>query len=130
MTQPLAVLLNDIAPWIDDVAAGRLLYGLRAWLPAGHVISLIHAVPEAHPDGMARLTGIYRESTIAVRPRSGDAVAQLLASWPLPAPGLVPTSRWYVLDPYAALGFSLMASYAAVAFHPALPPPETCADAA
>ncbi|MFG2483360.1 SAM-dependent methyltransferase [Streptomyces virginiae] len=86
-TKPIAVLLHEVLPWIDDDQARRLLETLRTWLPGGSVVSFVHAA-DSHPESVPGLIAVYREAGILYRPRTVEQLLSIAACWDLEDPGI------------------------------------------
>ncbi|MET9958229.1 SAM-dependent methyltransferase [Streptomyces sp. NPDC006326] len=86
--RPMAVLLHEVLPWIGDVEARRLLSVLLSWLPAGSVLSVVHAAADGHPEPAPDLVRLYREAGILYRPRTLEQLLALADGWALEAPGV------------------------------------------
>ncbi|MFK8912357.1 SAM-dependent methyltransferase [Streptomyces sp. YS-3] len=121
-TRPVAVLLHDILPWIeDDQAVTSALAVLRKWLPPGSALSITHASPDlaVTPDAKAKLTALRaEEAAVAFRPRTRTAIQTLFGGWPLLDPGLVPTHRWHPGHPDARAPAAHSGAYAGIALKP------------
>lgn len=99
LTQPIAVLLHDVLPWISFTDAVRAVTRLRDLLPAGSALSITHATPDFDFDGTAALVKTYRtEAGIDFKPRPLHGLRALLGDWRLEFPGVVPTARWQPSD--------------------------------
>ncbi|MFG3403836.1 SAM-dependent methyltransferase [Streptomyces sp. NPDC048142] len=93
--RPIGVLLHAVLPWLGDEPAHTVLAALKSWLPSGSVLSVTHATTDTAPEAMAALADLYEGVGIGFRPRSGQQVRDLLASWaPLEAGGPVTTASW------------------------------------
>ncbi|MEE1930676.1 SAM-dependent methyltransferase [Streptomyces sp. TRM 70351] len=94
--RPIAVLLHDVPPWLDDDTARTTLQALHARLPPGSVLSLTHATGDFAADTqMQHLAELYREAGIPFWPRNRTTLAMLLGPWTLPGDrGLVTTAAW------------------------------------
>ncbi|MFI6005071.1 SAM-dependent methyltransferase [Streptomyces sp. NPDC051366] len=86
--RPIAVLLHEVLPWISDGKAQHLLETLRNWLPAGSVLSVVHAAADSHPESTPALAGLYRKAGILYRPRSLAQLLALVHSWDMDATGI------------------------------------------
>lgn len=86
--RPIAVLMHEVLPWISDGKAQHLLETLGNWLPAGSVLSVVHAAADSHPESTAALAGIYRKAGILYRPRSLKQLLALVEAWNVDAPGI------------------------------------------
>ncbi|MCX5303024.1 SAM-dependent methyltransferase [Streptomyces sp. NBC_00160] len=86
--RPIAVLLHEVLPWISDGKARHLLEALRNWLPAGSVLSVVHAAADSHPESTPALAGLYRKAGILYRPRSLKQLLALVRDWHVEAPGI------------------------------------------
>ncbi|MFI7356238.1 SAM-dependent methyltransferase [Streptomyces avidinii] len=84
----IAVLLHEVLPWISDGEAQHLLETLRNWLPAGSVLSVVHAAADSHPESTSALAGLYRKAGILYRPRSLKQLLALVHSWDVDTPGI------------------------------------------
>ncbi|WP_187767669.1 SAM-dependent methyltransferase [Streptomyces cacaoi] len=119
--RPMAVLLHDVLPWLDDTQAYALMHALHAWLPPGSAISVTHAALDLAPHDLQALAEIYRQEGIVYRPRTREQIHDLLAPWPLQAPGdLVPIAQWTPAgqSPKHPPGPDRSAAYAALTTHP------------
>ncbi|WP_371792988.1 SAM-dependent methyltransferase [Streptomyces sp. NBC_01471] len=93
-TEPVAVPLHDLLPWMSDESAWTVMTALHVWLPAGSAISVTHTSSDMAPEAMKTLTNHYANAGITYRPRTLDEIKTLLDPWtPLP-PGITPTSQW------------------------------------
>jgi hypothetical protein len=93
--RPIGVLLHDVLPWLGDETALTVLAELRAWLPAGSVLSVTHATTDTASEAMSSLTHLYAREGVGFRPRSEQQIRVLLGSWtPLEADGPVTTASW------------------------------------
>ncbi|MFJ5546784.1 SAM-dependent methyltransferase [Streptomyces sp. NPDC093225] len=86
--RPIAVLLHEVLPWINDGKAEHLLESLRNWLPAGSVLSVVHSAADSHPESTPVLVGLYRNAGILYRPRSLKQLLALVRSWDVDDPGI------------------------------------------
>ncbi|MFD5786842.1 SAM-dependent methyltransferase [Streptomyces sp. NPDC127037] len=94
LSRPVAILLHDVLPCLDDAEAVGALSVLRDWAPAGSALSITHATDLA-PVTPSKLTPLLRQAAdLTYIPRSWAAVKDLFGGWPLLEPGLVPTARW------------------------------------
>ncbi|WP_217199931.1 SAM-dependent methyltransferase [Streptomyces buecherae] len=89
-TQPIAVILHDVLPWVSDEAATAAMATVRDWAPAGSAISLTHAAADFAPEVMAEVVAVYARAGITYRPRAVGEVKALLGSWSPLSPGVVP----------------------------------------
>ncbi|APU42975.1 SAM-dependent methyltransferase [Streptomyces sp. TN58] len=105
-SRPVAVLLHEVLPWLDDEQARRLLAALQAWLPTGSVLSVIHAATDSDPQAAAGLVAVYRSAGIAYRPRSLEQLLALFQSWDVDVPGItaVPLDRLRVVGSRKPVG--------------------------
>ncbi|MFB8401235.1 SAM-dependent methyltransferase [Streptomyces sp. NPDC055912] len=121
--RPIAVLLHDVLPWLDNDTARTTLEALHAHLPPGSVLSLTHATGDFAPGTqIQRLAELYREAGIPYWPRSGAALAALLGPWTLLGDrGLVTTATWrppgvdFSRPPYVHTWLDHSHAYAALA---------------
>ncbi|MFI6689395.1 SAM-dependent methyltransferase [Streptomyces sp. NPDC050485] len=119
--RPIAVLLHEVLPWIeDDQAVASALAVLRQWLPSGSALSITHATNDLSltPDAQTKLTSLWDEEAVAFRPRTRAAIAALFGDWPLMDPGLVPTAHWHPDHPDARAPEAHSGAFAAVAIKP------------
>ncbi|MFF4260940.1 MULTISPECIES: SAM-dependent methyltransferase [Streptomyces] len=86
--RPVAVLLHEVLPWIDDDKARDLLDTLRSWLPDGSVLSVVHAAADSHPESTPDLVALYHEAGILYRPRTLEQLLALTADWDVDGPGI------------------------------------------
>ncbi|GLV88663.1 hypothetical protein Slala04_01170 [Streptomyces lavendulae subsp. lavendulae] len=86
--KPMAVLLHEVLPWIDDDKARHLLDTLRSWLPDGSVLSVVHAAADSHPESTPDLVALYHEAGILYRPRTLEQLLALTADWDVDGPGI------------------------------------------
>ncbi|MFF4456791.1 SAM-dependent methyltransferase [Streptomyces goshikiensis] len=83
--RPVLVLMHHVLEWLPDDAAARLMDTVRAWLPSGSAISLIHALDG---DGPAEMARVYQAAGLAFRPRSEQDIKTLRDPF-VPRSGLV-----------------------------------------
>ncbi|MFF4051946.1 SAM-dependent methyltransferase [Streptomyces chartreusis] len=117
-TQPIAVLVHDLLPWVTDEAAHTAMAVLQDWLAAGSAISVTHATTDMAPDAMTSLVGHYATAGITYRPRPLDHIRSLLGPWPALTPGLVPTAHWRAGSVRCLPSAEHSHAYAAVITHP------------
>ncbi|MFD3557593.1 SAM-dependent methyltransferase [Streptomyces goshikiensis] len=86
--RPIAVLLHEVLPWINDALAQHLLESLRSWLPADSVLSVVHAAADSHPESTPVIAGLYRKAGILYRPRSIKQLLALVEGWDVDTPGI------------------------------------------
>ncbi|MFD9483637.1 SAM-dependent methyltransferase [Streptomyces sp. NPDC059991] len=80
--EPIAVLLHDVLAWIpDDKTVRNLMHALRHCLPLDSAISLTHATPDLHGLTTHALAAKYQAAQLPWRPRTGDAITELLGIW-------------------------------------------------
>ncbi|RKT08216.1 S-adenosyl methyltransferase [Streptomyces sp. 3211.6] len=94
LSRPIAVLLHEVLPWIDDDEAAAVMRSLHDLLPAGSAVSVTHATPDEAPESMTAVIDLYKEAGIAFRPRTLDHFRELLGPWSLLPPGVRPTGLW------------------------------------
>ncbi|MFJ2170790.1 DUF6302 family protein [Streptomyces griseofuscus] len=117
-SRPIAVLLHDVLPWIDnDEAVAQTMAVLRERLAPGSALSITHAT-DLGENAMSRFIKPFRAAKLAFKPRSARAIGKMFDSWPLEKPGLVPTHRWHPEHPHAAREFHDAGALAALAFKP------------
>ncbi|MFF4583387.1 SAM-dependent methyltransferase [Streptomyces sp. NPDC001373] len=119
--RPIAVLLHEVLPWISDEKAQHLLETLRNWLPAGSMLSVVHAAADSHPESTPALAGLYRKAGILYRPRSLKQLLALVHSWDVDTPGItaVPLGGLHAVGGRAPLYGSY--AFVARAPHPSAP---------
>ncbi|MGW2840587.1 SAM-dependent methyltransferase [Streptomyces sp. NPDC001493] len=115
---PVGVLLHDVAPYLTNTVADRVIRSLQTWLPPGSAISLTHATRDLHPEVMGTAAEILRTAGLPYQPRTHGQIRALLEPWPLLPPGLVPTGRYHPGRPHAQLPDFHSGAYAAIAVHP------------
>ncbi|MFD8632303.1 SAM-dependent methyltransferase [Streptomyces sp. NPDC059533] len=117
--RPVAVLLHEVLPWIDDDEARHLLDSLRSWLPDGSVLSVVHAAADSHPESTPDLVALYHEAGILYRPRTLEQLLALTADWDVDGPGIaaVPLDGLRAVDGreplYGSYAFTACASESA-----------------
>ncbi|MEW1632608.1 SAM-dependent methyltransferase [Streptomyces sp. NPDC093801] len=105
-SRPIAVLLHEVLPWLDDEQTRHLLASLQAWLPTGSVLSVIHTATDSDPQAAAGLVAVYRNAGITYRPRSLEQLLALFQSWDVDVPGItaVPLDRLRVVGSRKPVG--------------------------
>ncbi|RKT02912.1 anti-sigma regulatory factor (Ser/Thr protein kinase) [Streptomyces sp. 3211.6] len=86
--KPMAVLLHEVLPWIDDDKARHLLDTLRSWLPDDSVLSVVHSAADSHPESTPDLVALYQEAGILYRPRTLEQLLALTLGWVVDGPGI------------------------------------------
>ncbi|MFF0551008.1 SAM-dependent methyltransferase [Streptomyces sp. NPDC004311] len=118
--RPMAVLLHEVLPWIDDDKARTLLDTLRSWVPNGSVLSVVHAAADSHPESTPDLVALYHEAGILYQPRTLEQLLALTADWDVDGPGItaVPLEGLRAVDGreplYGSYAFTASASEPAV----------------
>jgi O-methyltransferase involved in polyketide biosynthesis len=75
---PVAVLLHEVLPWLDDTQSSSLLLTLAARLPAGSALSVTHVAADTRPEDTARLINVYATAGLAYHPRTLERLQGLL----------------------------------------------------
>lgn len=89
----LAVAILHFLPDSDDPAA--LMAAYRRACPPGSYLCLSHASPiTMTTQQVAGGQEIYSSTTTPITPRPREAIAAMLADWPLLDPGLVALDQW------------------------------------
>ncbi|GHG95404.1 SAM-dependent methyltransferase [Streptomyces rubradiris] len=123
---PIAVLLHDLLPWLNDAEAHLVMATLREWLPAGSAISVTHATADWAPETMQELVGHYAAADISYRPRSLGEITDLLGPWDLLPPGIVLTGQWRPTEEAGLPPGEHSHAYAAVITNGAAPVRDPC----
>ncbi|MGE7384162.1 SAM-dependent methyltransferase [Streptomyces sp. NPDC004126] len=117
--RPMAVLLHEVLPWIDDDKARHLLDTLRSWVPDGSFLSVVHAAADSYPESTPDLVALYQEAGILYRPRTLEQLLALAADWDVAGPGItaVPLEGLRAVDDreplYGSYAFTACASESA-----------------
>jgi len=99
LERPVAVVANNLLPWVDDDAAHDLMTGLHTHLPDGSALCLTHAGLDLARETMTALSAVYQRGGIAFHPRTRGHLRSLLGPWRLTLPGIVPTEVWGTAHP-------------------------------
>jgi len=92
-TQPTAVLMVGILPYVTDEPAG-VVARYRAALCEGSVLALTHLTKDMEPELVGRLVEVSAEMSSELVPRSKQDVEEFLCGLKLLEPGLVLAAHW------------------------------------
>ena len=92
-TQPTAVLMVGILPYVADEPAG-VIARYRAALCEGSVLALTHLTRDVEPDLVDRLLVMSDHLGSTLTPRSKQDVEEFLCGLKLLEPGLVLAAHW------------------------------------
>jgi len=92
-TQPTAVLMVGILPYIDDEPAG-VVARYRAALCEGSVLALTHLTKDVEPELVDKLVQLADGMQSVLVPRSKQDVEEFLGGVKLLEPGLVLAAHW------------------------------------
>ncbi|MFJ8098462.1 DUF6302 family protein [Streptomyces griseofuscus] len=117
--RPVAVLLHDVLPWIDnDETVAQAMAVLRERLAPGSALSITHTTDLGENNTMSRFINPYRAAGLAYTPRNAHTISTLFGNWPLEKPGLVPTHHWHPEHPHTTHPFHHAGALAALAYKP------------
>lgn len=92
-TQPTAVLMVGILPYVIDEPAG-VVARYRAALAEGSIIALTHLTKDVEPELVDRLVDLSDHMDSKLEPRSKQDVEEFLCGLKLLEPGLVLAAHW------------------------------------
>ncbi|MFF4449972.1 SAM-dependent methyltransferase [Streptomyces sp. NPDC001502] len=119
---PVAVLLHDVLPWIEDGPVQELMADLRDLLPADSAVSVSHATARLRAPGVRRVPTVYRAHGIAYRQRRLSTLRPLFGAWPDLRGGarvaLAPAARYHREHSRYQDPVHLSSAYAGIAVKP------------
>ncbi|WP_256239421.1 SAM-dependent methyltransferase [Lentzea flaviverrucosa] len=92
-TQPAAVLMVGVLPYVTDEPAG-VIARYRAALSEGSVLAMTHLTKDVEPELVGRLVGLGDDMGSTLVPRSKQDVEEFLCGLKLLEPGLVLAAHW------------------------------------
>ncbi|MFJ4879976.1 SAM-dependent methyltransferase [Streptomyces sp. NPDC088745] len=118
LSQPVAVGLHDVLPWIESDAVSRSLRVLREWMPPGSLLSCTHFTGHWHPGTVDAVVKAYANHLLDIYPRSRDEIAALFGGLVHLGPGLTAPHHWHPSSKFRRRPPEEAAAFAGIAFKP------------